>query len=263
MQTQRIVHLSDSHLPPREDEALSGCYPHRTLKLVVQEIANLNPKPEAILVTGDMTDGASEREYALFQEQLKPLSIPIYWIPGNHDDTAVMSNAIEQQYFSAAKSVSLGDWQLLLLDSHIVGEDHGHISATEFAFLSTELKRHSNRPTLVALHHTPCSPCVSFGCQLDNHEEFLALLKTHPQVKLVLAGHTHHAEKTSLDGFDVFTAPSTFAQFIHLTDEALFDPENPFALHHRDGSRVGFSVFDLKADGNYSEQLHWIEVKEI
>lgn len=260
MQNQRIVHLSDMHLPPREDEAVSGCYPHRSLKLLIQEVANLDPKPEAILVTGDIANNGGESEYALFQEQLKPLSVPVFWIPGNHDDSVVMSNTIEQKHFSDEKSVALADWQLLLLDSQIVGKDHGHISAAEFAFLSTELRQHSTRPTLVALHHTPCSPCVGFGCQLDNHEEFLALLKTHPQVKLVLAGHTHQAEKTSLDGLDVFTAPSTFAQVSHVTDEDLFDPNDPFALHHLDGSRVGFCVFDLAADGRYSGQIRWVAI---
>ena len=260
MQSQRIVHLSDTHLPPREDDELFTYHPHRTLALVVQKMAILDPRPDAILVTGDMADSGSASEYALFQEQLKPLSTPVYWLPGNHDDSAVMSNAIEQPNFSNEKSVALGDWQLLLLDSHVVGESHGHISAVELAFLSTELQQHPNRPTLVALHHTPCSPCVDPSCQLDNHEEFLALLNTYPQVKLVLAGHTHQAEKKNLDGFDVFTAPSTFAQATHPTDKSQFDPSDFFASHRLDGSRVGFCVFDLAANGDYLEQMHWLTI---
>ena len=134
------------------------------------------------------------------------------------------------------------------------------ISTEEFDHLSAQLKQYPDNPTLVALHHTTCSPCVNTGCQLDNHQEFLSFLKSHPQVKVVLAGHTHHVEKVITGELSVYTAPSALAQVLHPLDESLLDVNDFMACHTIDGSSVGFNVFDLSSDGNYTQQSHHIEI---
>ena len=261
MQTQRIVHLSDSHLPANERKKLYGYYPHHTLKKVVQAIAKLEPRPSAVVATGDISDDGASLSYTFFQQYLKPLGVPVFWLPGNHDEPAVMATSDTEQ-LSKQRAITLGDWQLILLNSQIVHESRGHIKKEQLDFLGSSLKQHPNAPSIIALHHTPCSPCVDSNCQLDNHKELLAFLKNHKQVKLVLAGHTHQAEKTSLDGFDVFTAPSTFAQVSHPNNTSALDPNDFFASHQLDGARVGFSVFDLKPDGSYAQLLHWLSAKQ-
>lgn len=257
---QRIVHLSDTHILSKEDTDLLGFYPCDTLKLIVQKINNLQPRPHAILLTGDAVEKGTEEEYLLFKKLLRPLAIPVYWLPGNHDNATEMHKASDARLFSNQRSVLAGGWNIVLLDSQVPGEDHGHISAEEFDHLSAELNQHPQKPTLVALHHTPCSPCVNPGCQLDNHEELLALLQLHAQVKLVLAGHTHQAETIKAGNLSVFTAPSAVAQVLHPSEKAALKVDDFLACHDIEGSYVGFGVFDLFSDGSYTPKLHRIEI---
>ncbi len=259
---QRIVHLSDTHIPATENEDLLGFFPYESLKLILQEIAELDPQPEAIIVTGDMVASGAESEYTLFKTLLSQLKIPVYWLPGNHDDSSEMQKAADGEQFSNKRTVTLDAWHVVMLNSQVIGSDHGHLNAEELVFLSDELNNNLDKPTLVALHHTPCAPCVNANCQLDNRDELLALLKSHTQVKLVLAGHTHYAEKVNVDRLDVFTGPSAFSQVVHTDDKTLLDPEDFFASHQLDGSNVGFGVFDLSPDGGYLQKLHLIDMRD-
>ena len=256
----RIIHLSDTHILASEDSDLSGLYPFRTLKPIVQKIAELKPRADVILLTGDVGDKGTEEEYALFKKLLTPLGMPVYWIPGNHDNAAELQKASDGRLFLNNRTVRLDAWNVILLNSQVIDKDYGHISNEEFDYLSAQLNQYPDNPTLVTLHHTPCSPCVNPGCQLNNHDEFLSFLKSHPQVKLVLAGHTHHADEIKTGNLTVFTAPSTLAQVLHPHDESLLDINNFMACHTVDGSTIGFGVFDLSSDGSYTQQLHHIAV---
>ena len=77
---------------------------------------------------------------------------------------------------------------------------------------------------------------------------------------MVLAGDTHHVEKVITGELSVYTAPSALAQVLHPLDESLLDVNNFMACHTIDGSSVGFNVFDLSSDGNYTQQSHHIEI---
>ena len=47
----------------------------------------LQEKPDAVLITGDLTAMATSNEFAMARESLQPLlnAIPTFIIPGNHD----------------------------------------------------------------------------------------------------------------------------------------------------------------------------------
>jgi predicted phosphodiesterase len=93
MANVRIVHLSDLHF------SLKNKDPDVWTK-VADFINSL--KPDAILVTGDVTDNASEAEFQLAANSLNQLKIknpkrgrPNFWIiPGNHDRYTVLGNQL-------------------------------------------------------------------------------------------------------------------------------------------------------------------------
>lgn len=39
-----------------------------------------------MLISGDLADSASDVEYELVREQISRLDVPVYVLPGNHDD---------------------------------------------------------------------------------------------------------------------------------------------------------------------------------
>jgi 3',5'-cyclic AMP phosphodiesterase CpdA len=77
-----IVQLSDLHLNP----GAGAPGPAERLRHAVQWVAALRPRPHAVLVSGDLADVPSADAYEQAHELLAPLGLPLYAIPGNHDD---------------------------------------------------------------------------------------------------------------------------------------------------------------------------------
>lgn len=72
-----LIHLSDLHFGP--------CYVPHLGELVLQEIETL--KPEAVVVSGDLTYRARVKEFAAARAYLDRIPCPFLTIPGNHDQT--------------------------------------------------------------------------------------------------------------------------------------------------------------------------------
>src|ERR1700744_1450071 len=53
------------------------------------------PQADAVLVTGDLADHATDEEYAAVRALLEPLAAPLYVLPGNHDDRAALRRNCE------------------------------------------------------------------------------------------------------------------------------------------------------------------------
>lgn len=94
----RIVHLSDLHFTPKKDWKVWA---------EVARFINEEVRPDAILVTGDVTDNAKTAEFELAERGLDMLKIqnpqpgvPAYRIiPGNHDRYSILGNRINLPIF--------------------------------------------------------------------------------------------------------------------------------------------------------------------
>ena len=56
-------------------------------------LAVLDPQPDLLVITGDLTDTGTPAAYAHLRDMLAPLRMPVYVLPGNHDRRADMRAA--------------------------------------------------------------------------------------------------------------------------------------------------------------------------
>src|SRR5438552_4250162 len=82
-----LAQISDLHI------GADAAAPARAAAAVTA-IAALDPAPDAVLVTGDLTEHGAPAEYAQVRELLAPLRIPHYVLPGNHDDRKLLRTAL-------------------------------------------------------------------------------------------------------------------------------------------------------------------------
>lgn len=256
----RLVQLSDIHLTASPEDLLFGVDVHSSLLKVLDSILELSTPVDAVVVTGDLVELGEIEEYRCCLRYLETLGVPLYVLPGNHDHAVNMGSVFDKLQFSCSRSVALGDWQLLSIDSQVKGAGHGHIGPEQLSWLQHQLELTQGLPTVLALHHTPAEHCANSGCQLNDAEDLLALVARFDQVKLLLAGHTHQAEEAELGAARLFTAPSTFAQVQHSLDLSKQVQDDFFASHDLDTTRVGFNVFDLKPNGQIEYELHWVSI---
>lgn len=189
------------------------------LAAAVESVRAIRPQPDAVLVTGDLADHASDEEYDQLRELLSPLEAPYYVLPGNHDDPRALSRHFDVpgggepvQY-----SVDLGPLRLVVLDTTIPGDDAGALDRERIDWLDNELAAAPEQLTLVAMHHPPLLTGVAvwdaMGLAPSDRHALGAVLERHPQVRRLVGGHFHRAITAELAGRIVLTAPSTYTQF--------------------------------------------------
>ena len=89
--------ISDPHLVPEGRLAYGRVDTPGILERCVRKILALPRVPDAVVVTGDLTDHATVAEYGFLGELLSPLTMPVYLGVGNHDDREVLQQAFPKQ----------------------------------------------------------------------------------------------------------------------------------------------------------------------
>lgn len=208
-------------------------------------IAGFSPRPDALLITGDLTEDGADAAYRQLHAMLRRhLSIPVYAIPGNHDKREPMRKALATlPGLSSCRGAFLHyvvddlPVRLIMLDTLVAGEDHGELCAERLAFLEQSLAAAPDRPTLIAMHHPPFATGIEFmdRTRLRNASEFATVIARHKQVEHVLCGHVHRTVFGRVAHIPALIAPSPCHQVaLTLAPDAagayVLDPP-AFALH--------------------------------
>jgi 3',5'-cyclic-AMP phosphodiesterase len=209
-----LVQLSDAHL----GATWGGPDPEARLAAAIDSVRRLPDRPGAVLVTGDLAEHGADAEYELARDLLERLGAPVHVLPGNHDDRASLRRCFDQPGDAAPvqSAVDLGPLRLVALDTTRPGEDAGELDAARLAWLDEALGAAPARPTLVAMHHPPVLTGVpgwdGIGLTDADRLALAAVVRAHPQVLGLAAGHLHRTIFAGLAGRAVVVAPSTYVQ---------------------------------------------------
>jgi Icc protein len=242
----RLVQVTDTHLFADPDERLLGVSTERTLAGVLEQIRSDGARPDAVLATGDLSQDGSPEAYRRGGAELGSLGAPVYWLPGNHDRPGVMKEHFVGGRIRAERGFRARGWQIVLLNSVVVGEVGGHLGDDELERLEGSLRAHPAQHALVCLHHHPVAMDTVWldGVGLGNADAFFGVLDRYPQVRGVLWGHVHQAYDRVRRGVRLMATPSTCFQFLRGSRE--------FAL---DASPPAYRWLELAADGGISTQV--------
>src|SRR3990167_1126571 len=211
----RVVQISDIHLFADKHAALLGVKTEESFQVIIDMLHKQSPRPDFIILSGDLTQDFSEATYRRLAEKLRTLSLPIYCIPGNHDDPKVMARVYPLDTILADKHIVKNNWHIILLDSHKPGAVEGYLHPSQLDFMQACLKQYPEHHAIIVFHHQP----FSVGCTwldnlgLKNADEFWAILMQYPQVRSVLFGHVHQEHNKKHLGMQCYSAPSTCIQF--------------------------------------------------
>ncbi len=218
-----IAQLSDPHIGTGPDFLGGRMDTERALRQAVAHVAAMEPLPDLVLLTGDLTERGSAAEYARVADALAPLTMPVHAVPGNHDDAKVARAALGR-YMPAAHDAPEGAccYQFLFkglhciaLDSAVPGRPHGALGAQQLAWLERTLQDCSDQPVLIFMHHPPLPTGIEAmdACSLlEGGERLAALIRAHGQVQGLLCGHLHRAVQMQFGGVPLHVAPSVAHQ---------------------------------------------------
>jgi 3',5'-cyclic-AMP phosphodiesterase len=189
------------------------------LAAAVKSVRAVRPKPDAVLLSGDLADHATDEEYEQLRELLAPLQAPLYALPGNHDDRRAL-----HRYFGVpggdgepvCYSVDLGPLRLVVLDTKRPGEDSGALEGDQLDWLEAELSAAPEQLTLLAMHHPPLVIGVpawdEIGLAASDRRALGEVIERHQQVRRVACGHFHSTITGELAERGVLVVPSTYVQ---------------------------------------------------
>jgi Icc protein len=240
-----LAQISDLHLRPRGLAALRVSETNMFAERVVDRLARMTPRPDAVLITGDLADTGDAKEYHAADEILSRLPMPWFAIPGNHDSAAQMRRSYRAAEWATQTTdgslqfrIDVGQLTVIGLDTSVPGKAFGRLDPERLGFLEQALSAARERPTIVALHHPPIATGIRHmdNSMLRNPEDLAAILAGHDQVIRVLCGHQHRPITTTFAGRPMMVAPGVAHQIeFDLTESgpSAFNFEPPAFLIHK------------------------------
>lgn len=211
-----IAHLTDTHIV-RPGTLFAGRFDTlAALDRAVARLAALRPRPDLLVVSGDLAEDGTPEVYALIAERLARTGLPLLAVPGNHDEREPMAAALPGATQLTAggflRSIrDLGDLVVIGIDTLVSGASHGELCDSRLAALDADLRATDGRDRLIVMHHPPFATGIAAMDAIGLRRgtaELAALLATHPRVHAILCGHVHRNIQASLAGVPIRLAPS-------------------------------------------------------
>lgn len=214
-----VAQISDLHVAPDDSFMRRFVDSNVLLARAVEYLNTMTPRPDVVLATGDLTDHGTADEYVMLREILGELDVPLFIVPGNHDEPDTLRTVYgTPRYVGDARTFDycIEDFpvRLVAVDSTTPGRHDGDLDAPQLLALDALLREQPDRPTLCFMHHPPFETGIWWmDCiGLTGARDFEALVRRHPQVRLVVAGHVHRPVVTTWGTTVLSTAPSTCHQ---------------------------------------------------
>jgi 3',5'-cyclic-AMP phosphodiesterase len=244
----RLLQLTDSHLRADPAGSVKGWPTRDSLELVIGAALDGGERPDAILATGDLSQDGTPDSYLHIRDLLGHFGVPVFCIPGNHDDPHAMQAILSEPPFHYCGDHGFGNWRLVMLATWDGDRGGGCMPDAELQRLARVLDASVEPHLLVVLHHHPV-PMQSWldKVPLDNPDDLFAITDRCARVRGILWGHVHQAHDSVRQGVRLLATPSTCFQFVPGAPASSVDPH----------TGPGWRWLELKPDGTIDTRVEW------
>ncbi|MDA1371924.1 MAG: 3',5'-cyclic-AMP phosphodiesterase [Proteobacteria bacterium] len=245
----RLLQITDTHLYGNPVGTLLKMNTQNSFGHVINSLKQNNDYYDLILATGDIAQDASPEAYEYFKSIMKDLGAPFRWIPGNHDVLETMQEVAEGTD-ACEKLVQINNWQILFLDTSVLGQVHGNLTQEELEFLEQSLQAaqadESVSHCIICLHHNPVKGNAGWmkDIGLNNGVQFFKIVSKFEKLRCIIYGHIHQDLDFIYEGIRCLCTPSTCIQFKPYVTDFTLDKENP-----------GYRTFQLAEDGTIDTEV--------
>lgn len=224
-----IAQISDLHLLPLGSYYNGERDGWHYLAAAIKALNTLSPRPDYLVVSGDLADKPDRGVYIRLLEELQSLEMPSYLFPGNHDDRELFRDAFALvDYIQTGTpfiqfTIETAPLRSIILDSM---DSHGGamLCPDRLNWLRQQLDDAPTRPTILFMHHQPYYTRLGFtgtGEAFPGIDELRSLLKSYDNVAAIACGHLHRSIQMSLGNVPVSVAPSITYQRTLTLDNAM------------------------------------------
>ncbi len=220
-----LAQVSDTHVVAPDHAGELYVDNNNRLQLAVERLLAESVQPDAVLLTGDLTDLGTAEEMALVTNLLAPLPMPVLVLPGNHDLRSSLRDAFAMPWAADDNMswvVDVGPTTVIGLDTLAADQidaegkvNHGgEFDEPRARWLDEALTATADRPTAIAMHHPPFRTGIGWMDEtgLGNRARFADIVGSHSHVNRIFCGHMHRSITTTVGGVLCSTGLSTIHQ---------------------------------------------------
>ena len=246
--TYKVIQITDCHLF-KDTSLMLEVDTDKTFKEVIQRVSQKDlDDADAIFLTGDLSQDESPGSYEKIVNALESFSLPIYWIPGNHDCVKTVEKSFSKGVlFNRVNYFNTDYWTYIFLDTKIEGYEHGYLSEGELENLRSSLQQSSGRSIAIIMHHHPAkmgTPMID-SCMLTNPADFWSIVSDY-NVKLIMCGHVHGDYSIKYnEQITIEASPSTCIQWAKGAIEPTFE------------NKIGYKIYQFENNNYVSQAKIW------
>ena len=226
-----IAHVTDTHFGNDVHD------PGPRNAAVMDHLLAMAPRPDVLVVTGDVADHGHAGEYAEARAWLDRWKGPLAVCPGNHDVRAAYVAGLGLPARTVVDAVGV---RFVMLDSLVDADetgrvDPGRLGDEQLAWLDARLAE-DDRPVYVCLHHPPTTIGLELmdPIRLLDGDALAAVVRRHAHVVATLVGHAHTMAATTFAGRPLLIGGgvvSTVTADAETPPTLWYDAPPTFALH--------------------------------
>lgn len=245
----KVIQISDTHLFADDELDIFGVKSNLKFKEVIDKITDEDSHDaDLIFLTGDISQDETAESYQKIVHHLSILDLPVYWIPGNHDDLGQVEAVFQHaKNFNRGTKLALPNWHLIFINTKIEGRDDGQLSQSELSMLSNELLASpADKKIAIVMHHHPApvgTPLID-NYILKNSKEFWDIV-TGSKVEPIICGHVHGDYQFKHYNIMIESSPATCLQWEKGTKELKTD------------MKIGYKIYYFNQDGYRATSKMW------
>ncbi len=239
-----IAQISDTHIVEKGRKTLGIAAMDSNLRACIKQINNFIPRPDLVLITGDITDTGSENETRYAWQLLTELEMPFFLVPGNHDNLQTLWQIFGSTNIPAPsaefQNYVIEDFpvRMIGLDSTRPHAPGGELDAQTLIWLENCLHEVPDKPTLIFMHHPPvrCSVLETDQDGFIGAEILGEIVSRYNNIERIICGHVHLATHSRWKGTIISTSPGNgmgLGLDLTMKKQSEFYLTSPaFQLHH-------------------------------
>jgi Icc protein len=231
----RIFQISDLHIG-QENEFPQGVDVRTNFLKTVEKIRWFNP--DFIVITGDLSFKQGNKNiYRWIKNELEPFDLPVYVVPGNHDDNTLIAEVFHPDktisssgklYFFSKKE----DYLFIFLDSW-----DAQLGTQQSKWFKEVINNNDQERLFIFMHHPPVLadiPHMDGKYIFQEIDAFGELISNSGKKAHIFTGHYHFQKTIQLYNQSIYICPSTF---FHLEGDQL--------TFQKDHDIPGFQIIDI------------------
>jgi len=250
----RFVHISDLHFSVNvSDFPMLRKNLVVALKMLVDDIKSIEEHLDFVTITGDLAQIGDFNSYKQLKKLLNMLSIPVYVVPGNHDDPMALGevfNDDDVQHINGFSDycIDVNGVQLLGINSQILGKEPGKLSELQLSWIEEKLENTNYSRHIILMHHPPFLTGFSGydeTIQLSGRIALGDIIENSSSKIIILSGHIHKPFQAVWRGANCYIAGAPCFQLgnavpFGVGQQEIVDEPYAYYIHsiHEDDSHV-------------------------